>query len=207
MPNWCSTSITFYGKDEKQIRDLHNTVVKVSKEDNPWIGNMCVIAGYSKNEVLDEACGYARGFIDGVNEVTECNDGFSFEVWVEDAWGPHIEPWRRALDILYPNNEISICWIAEEQGCEVYLKHDPMKFYEEYEYQYSAWSSDPTYCNKFKEFTEEDFACTLYDLQKLFGLKHIEDIMKRAKEIDDDLDEHDAGRLSIYEYTELDEEY
>lgn len=218
MPNWCATNIYFYSENKKEISDFCEKLtqfIKVPAHDkihasgSNWLGNMLCYAGYDYDKVVDGLYGYCRGWVQYIGDVEENSDYFAFAVDVEDAWGPHIEPWRYVLDGLNPNNTIKIAWVAEEPGCEVYVKYDPDGlFFGDYEYNMDCYAEDDEAFDRFPELRDGCDIYTAEELMKIFDLPDMDAVMKRAELINQALDDdYDYGYITIHRYEEADEEF
>ena len=202
MSNRCNTLVTFYSTNKEQLADLHNRLDALQSEKRGYVSALLEDAGITNFE--EENCGDLRSIIIYVSDLDENGEGYSFELDNDDAWGPHIKSWRKAIDKLYPNNDIKMYWIAEEPGCEVFCKYDPMGFYDDFQYYYDACPPNEQESDKYPEVTYDTFPCTLNELQAMFNLKDIKDIMKRAEELNEEFKSLDdgCGYIYIHEYVD-----
>ena len=111
MPNWCTTSYVFRGK-ENEIKDFYNKIKSfISKErvpndfGNNWLGNIVDGFGFNYDEIP------CRGHIDYFPE-TEEDD--RLELSTETAWYPMTEMWDKIIEKYYPS--ITYVLISEECG-------------------------------------------------------------------------------------------
>ena len=120
MANWASTSYAIEGNksDLERMFNVINDFVKsnvkpveanASKE---WEGNIVKALGASKEQMKNN---YLRGFI----QTYEIIDGVLY-IEAEEAWGA--TDFRHLLVKLMP--ELTIYYIVEECGCEVYATND-----------------------------------------------------------------------------------
>ena len=120
MANWASTSYAIEGSksDLERMFNVINDFVKsnvkpveanASKE---WEGNIVKALGASEEQMKNN---YLRGFI----QTYEIIDGVLY-IEAEEAWGA--TDFRHLLAKLMP--ELTIYYIVEECGCEVYATND-----------------------------------------------------------------------------------
>ena len=120
MANWASTSYAIEGSksDLERMFNVINDFVKsnvkpveanASKE---WEGNIVKALGASEEQMKNN---YLRGFI----QTYEIIDGVLY-IEAEEAWGT--TDFRHLLAKLMP--ELTIYYIVEECGCEVYATND-----------------------------------------------------------------------------------
>ena len=120
MANWASTSYAIEGNksDLERMFNVINDFVKsnvkpveanASKE---WEGNIVKALGASEEQMKNN---YLRGFI----QTYEIIDGVLY-IEAEEAWGA--TDFRHLLAKLMP--ELTIYYIVEECGCEVYATND-----------------------------------------------------------------------------------
>lgn len=120
MANWASTSYAIEGNksDLESVFNVINDFVKsnvkpveanASKE---WEGNIVKALGASEEQMKNN---YLRGFI----QTYEIIDGVLY-IEAEEAWGA--TDFRHLLAKLMP--ELTIYYIVEECGCEVYATND-----------------------------------------------------------------------------------
>lgn len=218
MPNWCSTSLSIYSTSHSEVKSLHDKLLEVIEKPFDgnvqaanWLGNMCMHAGYTYEETIAEKAGYCRGWIQEVTNIkTNIAEGiYYFYVFVEDAWGPHIQPFRASINKLYPNNSLKIAWIANECGCQIYQKFDDSGlFFSDEEYCMDCYAPDNSVYEKYPEFREgcEDY--TAGQLMDIFALPDMESVIKRAEKITEAMeDEYGEGYIYINRYEEVDSEF
>ena len=120
MANWASTSYAIEGSksDLARVSNVINSFMKgntkpvetnASKE---WEGNIVKALGASEEQMKNN---YLRGFI----QTYEIIDGVLY-IEAEEAWGA--TDFRHLLAKLMP--ELTIYYIVEECGCEVYATND-----------------------------------------------------------------------------------
>lgn len=120
MANWASTSYAIEGNksDLERVSNVINDFVKsnvkpveanASKE---WEGNIVKALGASEEQMKNN---YLRGFI----QTYEIIDGVLY-IEAEEAWGA--TDFRHLLAKLMP--KLTIYYIVEECGCEVYATND-----------------------------------------------------------------------------------
>lgn len=129
MPNWCSTKFVFTG-NAQDITDIYNKITEytsssIGKSDfgNCWLGN--VLIGFGLGDRIDSEADRlcCRGSITDIGEVEDCHNNFSFEFWTDTAWYPMVRMWYEIIAKHY-DNRISVYWIAEESGNQLYLTND-----------------------------------------------------------------------------------
>ena len=131
MANWASTSYRIEGSKsdlERVYGMIDNFMSERRKpvEENAskeWEGNVVKALGATDEQVSKN---YLRGFIQEYDM-----DGDTIRIEVEEAWGA--TDFRHVLAQLMP--ELTVYYIVEEPGCEVYATNDdggryfPEKFY------------------------------------------------------------------------------
>lgn len=218
MPNWCSTTIVIYSCNRSEVETFHDKLHEIiskpydsNVEAANWLGNMLMYAGYTYEETVAEKGGYPRGWINYIGDIetNDCEGVSYFYCDVEDAWDPHIKPWRCSIDKLYPNNNVKIAWLANECGCEVYLKYDlDGLFFSDSEYCMDCYCDNDTAYQKYPELQEgcEDY--TAYQLMEIFELSDMNAVIKRAERITEALeDEYGEGYVYIHKYEDMDNEF
>lgn len=141
MANWASTSYRIEGSesDLKKVYDvIDNFVTGKSKpvlEDasKEWEGNIVKALGAS-DEQLKES--YLRGFIEEYEL-----DGDVIRINAEEAWGA--TDFRHILGNLMP--ELTIYYIVEEAGCDVFATNDIDGKYFPEQYLVDAYVKDADY--------------------------------------------------------------
>lgn len=135
MPNWCSTTIDFIG-DEKDVEDLRDKIdLYTSKQylktdfGNDWLGN--ILYGFGLGDRIDNPSNNlrCRGVITGYDDIEYGGSLCKFRIWTETAWVPMIKMWNAIIKKHY-GDRISVHWIAEELGCDLYETND----YDRYSY-------------------------------------------------------------------------
>lgn len=146
MANWASTSYRIEGSesDLKKVYDvIDNFVTGKSKpvlEDasKEWEGNIVKALGAS-DEQLKES--YLRGFIEEYEL-----DGDIIRINAEEAWGA--TDFRHILGNLIP--ELTIYYIVEEAGCDVFATNDIDGKYFPEQYLVDAYVKDADYYEYFE---------------------------------------------------------
>lgn len=131
MANWASTSYRIEGSksDLERVYNVINALVtgklkpvdETASED--WEGNIVKALGATDKQVAEN---YLRGFIQEYEM-----DSDTIRIEAEEAWG--VSDFRHVLKQLMP--ELTIYYIVEEPGCEVYATNDvegkyfPERFY------------------------------------------------------------------------------
>lgn len=131
MANWASTSYRIEGSksDLERVYNVINALVtgklkpvdETASED--WEGNIVKALGATDKQVAEN---YLRGFIQEYEM-----DSDTIRIEAEEAWGA--SDFRHVLKQLMP--ELTIYYIVEEPGCEVYATNDvegkyfPERFY------------------------------------------------------------------------------
>ena len=158
MANWASTSYRIEGSesDLKKVYDvIDNFVTGKSKpvlEDasKEWEGNIVKTLGAS-DEQLKES--YLRGFIEEYEL-----DGDVIRINAEEAWGA--TDFRHILENLIP--ELTIYYIVEEAGCDVFATNDIDGKYFPEQYLVDAYVKDADYYEYFETKGQmKDFVSSL----------------------------------------------
>ena len=131
MPNWASTSYRIEGSKE-DLEKVYNVIDEFMSErrkpievnaSSEWEGNIIRALGATDEQMKNN---YLRGFIEEYEM-----DGDIIRIEAEEAWGT--TDFRQVLAQLMP--ELTIYYIVEEPGCEVYATNDadgkyfPERFY------------------------------------------------------------------------------
>lgn len=158
MANWASTSYRIEGSesDLKKVYDvIDNFVTGKSKpvlEDasKEWEGNIVKALGAS-DEQLKES--YLRGFIEEYEL-----DGDVIRINAEEAWGA--TDFRHILGNLMP--ELTIYYIVEEAGCDVFATNDIDGKYFPEQYLVDAYVKDADFYEYFEAKGQmKDFVSSL----------------------------------------------
>lgn len=131
MANWASTSYRIEGSKE-YLEKVYNVIDEFMSErrkpievnaSSEWEGNIIRALGATDEQMKNN---YLRGFIEEYEM-----DGDIIRIEAEEAWGT--TDFRQVLAQLMP--ELTIYYIVEEPGCEVYATNDadgkyfPERFY------------------------------------------------------------------------------
>lgn len=131
MANWASTSYRIEGSKE-DLEKVYNVIDEFMSErrkpvqvdaSNEWEGNIIRALGATDEQMKNN---YLRGFIEEYEM-----DGDIIRIEAEEAWGT--TDFRYVLAQLMP--ELTIYYIVEKPGCEVYATNDaegkyfPERFY------------------------------------------------------------------------------
>lgn len=131
MANWASTSYRIEGSKEN-LEKVYNVIDEFMSErrkpievntSSEWEGNIIRALGATDEQMKNN---YLRGFIEEYEM-----DGDIIRIEAEEAWGT--TDFRQVLAQLMP--ELTIYYIVEEPGCEVYATNDadgkyfPERFY------------------------------------------------------------------------------
>ena len=123
MPNWCSTTFSFYHNGTKEgeaaLADLHDKIEEYTKEPSrvkngfgpKWLGNVADGFGIDWNTVE------CRGEIIDITDVENDSGRRAFRVYTETAWGPMPDMWEKIIGQRY-QDQIMFEYIAEEPGNE-----------------------------------------------------------------------------------------
>ena len=158
MANWASTSYRIEGSesDLKKVYDvIDNFVSGKSKpvlEDasTEWEGNIVKALGASDEQL--KKC-YLRGFIEEYEL-----DGDVIRINAEEAWGA--TDFRHILGKLMP--ELTIYYIVEEAGCDVFATNDIDGKYFPEQYLVDAYVKDADYYEYFETKGQmKDFVSSL----------------------------------------------
>lgn len=131
MANWASTSYRIEGS-KSDLEKVYNVIDEFMSErrkpveengSKEWEGNIVKVLGATNEQMKNN---YLRGFIQEYEM-----DGDTIRIEAEEAWGA--TDFRHVLAKLLP--ELTIYYIVEESGCEVYATNDadgkyfPERFY------------------------------------------------------------------------------
>lgn len=131
MANWASTSYRIEGS-KGDLEKVYNVIDEFMSErrkpvevnaSSEWEGNIIRALGATDEQMKNN---YLRGFIEEYEM-----DGDIIRIEAEEAWGT--TDFRQVLAQLMP--ELTIYYIVEEPGCEVYATNDadgkyfPERFY------------------------------------------------------------------------------
>ena len=129
MPNWCSTTFSFYHNGTKEgeaaLADLHDKIEEYTKEPSrvkngfgpKWLGN--VADGFG----IDWETVECRGEIIDITDVKNDGGYRAFRVYTETAWGPMPDMWEEIIGQRY-QDQIMFEYIAEEPGNGVFINTD-----------------------------------------------------------------------------------
>ena len=158
MANWASTSYRIEGSesDLKKVYDVIDNFVsgrsKPVLEDasTEWEGNIVKALGASDEQL--KKC-YLRGFIEEYEL-----DGDVIRINAEEAWGA--TDFRHILGKLMP--ELTIYYIVEEAGCDVFATNDIDGKYFPEQYLVDAYVKDADYYEYFETKGQmKDFVSSL----------------------------------------------
>lgn len=119
MANWAISTYQIEG-DKNTLKTIHDIYREFMNKTRPfkegscesWFGNLF----HAINKPIPKDY-YMRGFIE---EMELSNDGQLLTINAEEAWGA--TDFRRMLKKCYP--QLTIYYIVEEPGCEVYATND-----------------------------------------------------------------------------------
>lgn len=142
MPNWCSSCITFYSKEQMQLQKMLNDFFEIYREkptvDNSfgygWMGNYAnrYLKAVGGSENVD-----CRGLVCGISDTLSKKDEFYyFKIETQTAWSPKIAIWREIIKDNY--SSVSIAYCAEECGNEVYNIWDELGIFYDFKYAISS---------------------------------------------------------------------
>lgn len=193
MVNWASTSYRIEGSrsDLERLFDVIDGFMRGKVQpieegaDATWEGNIVKALGATDRQINEN---YLRGFI----AEYELDDG-SIRIEVEEAWGA--SDFRHLLTKLMP--ELTVYFVVEEPGCEVYATNDVEGKYFPYRFSIDA-------CLKNCDFT--DFFDT-----KEEAMKCVAEILGKEDVTEEDIDkfneEHFEGGdyyIRLCEYSVVD---
>lgn len=203
MPNWCSTHIEITGSSEN-IDLLYSKIDEWrSKTKHGDLDQILELAGI---DVEKYSC---RGTLESCL-LCIVKEGDEYLVLdTETAWTPMIKMWRAIIEKYVP--DVKLYWIAEEPGCEIYETNDVdyKRFDYDYviDYSFSAENS-PFRSEKLKQYfnerlNEDFYYCNSAELIELFeeefNTNHESVIVRRLKEISDDLSDNDWFNIHGFE--------
>ena len=120
MPNWCMTSYTIVGEKsdvQKIHEEIENHPVKEGSSES-WQGNILNALGVSYDALENRD---VRGFLYDEDYLGDIGDGQAqLRVNFEEAWSR--TEFAEVLRQVFP--DISIYWVAEEPGCDIYQTND-----------------------------------------------------------------------------------
>jgi hypothetical protein len=189
MPNWCQTKIHFYSKDRNVVEEFRNKIREIYEAgatvengfNKGWLGdyvNTLLVPEYHTDK---DNCPRCRGSIHLYNdlEIDRLDGYWNFHIHTETAWEPMIKMWRMVLDKHYP--KIKIAFLAEECGCELYLRHDPENIFCAFDNFYLQFYLDGHYDSHYFDSLDE----AIYHIAEVqqFGLSRKQLLGKTAKEI------------------------
>lgn len=145
MANYCDSTYRI-GGDASELDALYALMQKLEKEkeNGNWVGHIVEALNGSIPDYL-----YVRGWWDDLEREENC-----IRFHLESAWEPLYEAWDF---ICKKYNNLTAYFIAEEPGCEVYLKRDneDMQWFPD-NYYVDACIPDGEYINEY--FTDIDEA-------------------------------------------------
>ena len=190
MANWASSTYQIEGDKEtlKTIHDIYREYMNGTRayaegSCSTWFGNL--FKDINKPIPKDY---YMRGFIE---EIELSNDGQLLTIRAEEAWGA--TDFRRMLRKCYP--DLTIYFIVEEPGCEVYATNDAEgKYFPERIYIDAC--KDGNYISEY--FTDEESAEAW--LQEHFGFGK-----EKMEEFNDEHEDDDDNFINWNEFTITDD--
>lgn len=212
MPNWCSTGITFYSENKKEIKMLKQRIVEIyngpATQENSfgkgWLGDYA-------NKFYPEigaATINCRGCIGHIDDTVRHMDKFyAFSISTETAWSAKIGLWYKILKDFYPN--VKLAFIAEECGCEYYVKWDETGLFYSHSYYvdicYPAANGEISYIDDHEFYSLEEI-CDWLGENLPFNFDKKENVGELEQEIISKLDEcedSDEYFCTIAEYAEI----
>ena len=158
MANWASTSYRIEGS-ESDLKKVYNVIDNfVSGKSKPvledasteWEGNIVKALGASDEQLKRS---YLRGFIEEYEL-----DGDVISINAEEAWGA--TDFRHILGKLMP--ELTIYYIVEEAGCDVFATNDIDGKYFPEQYLVDAYVKDADFYEYFETKEQmKDFVSSL----------------------------------------------
>lgn len=127
MPNWCITNITIAGQADdikklyKDIWEATSMVRSGSDFGKDWEGNILAYFGIDHNDEI-RCRGYITDLDVNVEEHGDATETGCITISQEDAWSPNVGYIKLIIDKKYPSLNDGISFIAEEPGCELYVK-------------------------------------------------------------------------------------
>ena len=191
MANCCMTDISIIA-EPNEIDILWHHLQKASafecnnKSTPGWLGN---IVEYCGKSYKDYEC---RGIIDDAYKP----DSTCIHIFVEDAWEPHLDPFKLLIKTFAPKAQLS--YVATEPGNGLYETNDP-DYAEKYiiDDMVGGYFDD---CDYFEPlFTEEGLRSELLRFLNDSGMEN-----KTLQEIIDEVEERTEYNVGIhmYEYAE-----
>ena len=188
MANWASTSYRIEGSKSDLERvfgvidDFIKGRVASTREDATadWEGNIVKALGAMDEEIDNN---YLRGFIQDYEL-----DGDTIRIEAEEAWGA--TDFRHVLGKLMP--DLTIYYIVEEAGCEVFATNDTDGKYYPERYLVDAYVKDVDYYEYFEtEKQMKSFVSSL--LEK-------EDFTEEDIEAWNEEHEDDGSHINVHEF-------
>lgn len=207
MPNWCFSDVEIISS--KENIDILEGHFKKALSSNPleadfgnnWLGNLLYYIGLPEEQVI-HGSPRCRGSILYFNRDTDNDE--TIRLQTESAWSPHLQCIKMFVDHFVNEDDVDIFYTAEESGCGLYYTND-LYFDGRVYVDYAEYSDDfPTELARLLDHccdAEEKYVVEA--LSKYLG--HEGTLYELAEEINDQLEETDAGyvSLNIYEYVEL----
>lgn len=122
MPNWCSTNVYFYGKHKDLTafaERINKTFSNKERVNYNWLGYLLQDLDIKDDNI---SC---RGWVqwDDISDFLSGKQEY-FSMDIEDAWAPHIEVFRKMIEVMGLKDEVTFLYSAEEPGCELYITND-----------------------------------------------------------------------------------
>lgn len=160
MPNWCSTRLTFCSEREGEIKVLYEKLWDIydgppTAENgfgNGWLGD--VANTFFPTIGADKIS--CRGEMSLYEEPIKRNAYWYFFIDLTTAWDAKIGMWYKIVREFYPH--VKIAYIAEEGGCDYYVRWDESGEFANYQYfvELCRHEDDIEYFNDEKNFASLD---------------------------------------------------
>ncbi len=234
MPNWCDTTWKVTGKDTGTLMRFYMDMLRATGElggmaeserkyvdedgegkeaQYGWLGTIYLSAGYGMEELLERKF-MMRGF-DAQVSMSERKSGDGcdvVEIWLQTAWEPYIEDFRKMMSEKYPGLRAEC--LAEEPGCGIYVNTDAsgdlFNVRWKVSYNTGGGSDDSEGEEYFSGDQEREFCDRVEEIADCHRYSTAKDIMDNAARIEKRFDEEDRSTLpyggdaylSIIEYAD-----
>lgn len=174
MANTCCSSYTFYGKDEATLKALNRFLENVVNDRRTGANLVDGRGGFYDGIYAQHLVGIpekewalARSEISTLDDIrVDLVGNYYFQMVTNDAWSPQPEGWEAVLDKKFPG--ISLAYQGEEEGCDVFVCHDPTGLYYTDRYIVDAYleGNSNVICEE-SEYFETEKDCLSFCKKKL----------------------------------------
>lgn len=115
MANMASVAYAIEGNKKSLVEILGAICLAVHSNNHHWEEyQACINLGFSEEELDDKRLGGE------ISEEPEINEQGILRFWAEERWG--LQDFEELLRQKFP--DITVYWVVEESGCEVYCTND-----------------------------------------------------------------------------------